>query len=416
MKILYLAHRIPYPPNKGDKIRSFNEIKYLSGFGEVYLGALVDNPCDMKYEQGLNCWCREIYLIPLSTMKKKLLSLKGLWNGTPMSVHYFYEQDLQQAVDHLISIHNFDVIFCFSSPMAEYLFRSSYCRLKKRDNSNSSIFIMDFCDVDSQKWKEYSKICKWPLSKIFLKESDLLCKYEHKVAKTFDYSIFVSEREKKLFKQLNPDIDPILTVGNGVDIEYFQPGRPSKKGNKSIPSHPSVLFTGVMDYYANVDGVCWFVKEIWPNIKREVPETVFYIVGSNPSPEIKQLHNNIDIIVTGYVDDVRFYYDLATLCIVPLRVARGIQNKVLEAMAMAKPVVCTPNAFEGIDALPGQDLIIAFKSRDFAKAVTKLLQDKTLRDELGSRARKCMETCYNWNVQLNPLKQILSKKDIQSSV
>jgi len=403
VKILYLAHRIPYPPNKGDKIRSFHEIKYLGSLGEVYLGALVDNFSDMKYEKELKHWCQKVYLIPFATAKKKFLSLKGLWNGTAMSVHYFFEQALQRVVDHLISIHNFDVIFCFSSPMAEYLFRSSSQPLRKR--SNLPVFIMDFCDVDSHKWKKYSEVSRWPLSQIYLKESHLLGRYEHKVAGAFDYSVFVSDREKALFEQLNPGTGQILTISNGVDLKYF---RPVPLPKNSIHGPPSLVFTGAMDYYANIDGVRWFVKEIWPHIKREAPETVFYIVGANPSPEVKQLHNNTDIIVTGYVDDVRAYYRLATVCVIPLRVARGIQNKVLEAMAMAKPVVCTLNAFEGIEAQPGLDLITASTAQEFAKSVIELLQNRDLCEDLGRSARYRVETHYTWERQIAPLNSIFN--------
>jgi len=401
-KILFLAHRIPYPPNKGDKIRSFHEVKFLSNLGDIYLGALVDNKSDWQYAKELNKWCKELLLVPLNPRRKKLSSLRGMLTRTPMSVHYFYDRSLQKFTDDLLASNTFDVIFCFSSPMAEYIFRCD--SLASHKTSESPLLIMDFCDVDSQKWKEYAQVSRWPLAKLYEQEASLLAKYERKVAEFFDFSIFISSKEKKLFEQTNPGLDShILTIGNGVDLEYFRPS----KDHPGTEATPCLLFTGAMDYYANVDGICWFKKEVWPIIKKEFPNTIFYIVGANPASEIKKMHNGSDIIVTGYVEDIRPFYQKATVCVIPLRIARGIQNKVLEAMAMAKPVVCTPVAFEGIEAKPGEDLITAFSPKEFAISVTELLKNAQKRKRLAFNARECIKRHYHWETQLSPLKRLI---------
>jgi len=401
VKILYLAHRIPYPPNKGDKIRSFHELKYLSGLGEVYLAALVDNLDDLKYKNTLRQWCRSVSLVTLSPRKKKILSLKGLCDGTSMSVQYFYEPDLQQAVDDLFIKHQFDVVYCFSSPMAEYVFRSNaWCSAQK---SGRPVSIMDFCDVDSQKWKQYSNYAKWPLSSIYRKEGRLLQRYERRVAEAFQYSIFASKGERALFNRLNPTVGTVLSMSNGVDLEYFSSFDGEVEGTS-----PVIVFTGAMDYYANVDGVCWFAEHVWPIILKAVPDTKFIIVGANPSSEVRRLHNDKNIEVTGFVSDIRPYYRRASVSVTPLRIARGIQNKVLEAMAMGKAVVCTSNAFEGITAEPGKDLIVQDNETAFAQSLINLLTHKKSRESLGRCARKCVETYYRWEDNLSLLKRILT--------
>ena len=235
---------------------------------------------------------------------------------------------------------------------------------------------MDFVDVDSDKWGQYSKHARFPMSWVYALEGRRLADYERKVAETFDHSIFVTEAEAKIFRNKNLHIKNITAISNGVDLDYFSPAFSQRQATRNqqlassiqppetINQQPVIVFTGVMNYFANVDGVVWFTKEILPLIKKEIPEIRFYIVGSNPTKEVLSLALDSSVTVTGYVPDTREYLKMATVVAAPLRIARGIQNKVLEAMAMGIPVVATPQAFEGIEAEPGRDLILGEDVRE----------------------------------------------------
>jgi len=429
MHILYLAHRIPYPPNKGDKIRSFNEIKCLSKNHEIHLACLVDDPRDLKYEEDLKQYCKSVSVVSINPWLAKMKSICYLLSGKPLSIPYFYSFRLQKAIDELLSTMDFDVIFCFSSPMAEYLFKSKFrvscCPTRKAQPK----LIMDFVDVDSDKWAQYAKHMGIPKSWIYMIESRRLGRYERKVAENLDHSIFATDAEVKIFRDRNPHIKNISVIAQGVDLDYFSPSfsgsslthlqssdphlTPSAfnstfktQSSKLITEGPILIFTGAMDYYANVDGVIWFTKEILPLIKEKIPEIQFYIVGSKPAKEVLSL--SVDgVKVTGYVPDTREYFSRASVAVVPLRIARGIQNKILEPMAMGIPVVATPVAFEGIRAEKDQDLLVEGDEERFAGAVVKLLKEEALRERIGSNARRAVENNHSWTQNLGKLESIL---------
>ncbi len=414
MKFLFLVHRIPYPPDKGDKIRSFNEIKYLSKNHEIHLACLVDNLDDLKYVNHLRKYCKIVNVAFINSKITKFKAIFCLLDKKPLSVSYFYSKKLQKAINYLLLTNNYDAIICFSSPMAEYIFKST-----NQPINQSTKLIMDFVDIDSDKWKQYAKYTKWPFSWIYKLESKRLAQYEKKVAQIFHYSIFVSKKEAKLFYMQNPDIRNILAIPNGVDFDYFNPyhfstnnlSQPTTQStNRPInpsTSYPMLLFTGAMDYYANVDGVVWFCKNIFPQLIKKFPELRFYIVGRNPASTIKEWANH-QVIVTGYVEDIRPYYQMATIYVAPLRIARGIQNKILEAMAMAKPVVSTSKAFEGIEATPNKDLLLADSEKEFIEKITGLLQNPEKRKSLGISARQTVEKNYSWQYNLKILEEILA--------
>lgn len=412
MKILYLCHRIPFPPNKGDKIRSFNEIKHLSRNHEIHLGCLADNPDDTKYERDLKEYCEKVAVFPLNLRKAKINGVLSILRGKPLSVGYFYRKELQHTINVWHSETNYDAMICFSSPMAEYLFRSPL--LKQRFNpinpSNPRIptLLMDFCDVDSDKWVQYSRKTSFPFNMVYRLEGKLLLVYEKKINRLFDHSIFVSDQEGKLFVKLNATARNVTTIRNGVDYDYFCSQAVSRQ--PSAISHnktPVLLFTGAMDYHANVDGVVWFCREIFPKIKEEFPEARLYIVGSKPTPEVKELEKAGGVVVTGFVEDIREYYQIADISVIPLRIARGVQNKVLEAMSMGKAVVCTEKANQGIAAQDGRHVYLADSSPDFAKAVTSLIKDQKSREGFGKEARAFIVENFNWSGNMGGLESLL---------
>jgi len=434
MKILYLAHRIPYPPNKGDKIRSFHEIKFLSKSHRIHLCCLADNPRDLQYAGDLNAYCQTVTIVPINPRIARLKSMPYLFSRRPLSIPYFYSRKLQKAIDRLLSAIAFDCILCFSSPMAEYIFRSPACDThndmyngKHNDKCNDTHnfpspfaprLIMDFCDVDSHKWIQYAQSSSFPLSLLYRLEGRRLAAYERRIAESFDHSVVISQKEAEIFRNQNPHIPLITVVANGVDYSYFNPDEVypllplspqsllAPASEKQSPS-PLLVFTGAMDYHANVDAVVWFCKEIFPALKARIPHIQFYIVGSNPCQKVKLLENGDSIKVTGFVEDIRPYYQGAHVCVIPLRLGRGVQNKVLEAMSMGKAIVTTPKALEGISAVAGEHLLVGNDQESISRAILMLLNDQDLRIKLGAKARHYVKTHYNWSSNTKKLESLL---------
>ncbi|HWP45691.1 MAG TPA: TIGR03087 family PEP-CTERM/XrtA system glycosyltransferase [Candidatus Limnocylindrales bacterium] len=400
MKILFIAHRIPYPPNKGDKIRSFNEIKYLSERHSISLMCLADEASDLTYKDELKKYCENVEVVFLNKRYARLKSLISLPLGKPLSLPYFFSKTLQQKIDRELRDNSYDLIFVFSSAMAQYVL--PVCHIPK---------IMDFVDVDSEKWLQYARYTPFPFSAIYKLEGKRLRDYEKFIAQQFQQSIFVSESEANLFRSFfgpvgatstsSDSIPAISAISNGLDYHYFKP----------MPEHreaASLVFTGAMDYLANVDGVLYFRNEILPRIKKEIPEVRFYIVGMNPVRKIRRLEKeDQNIVVTGFVKDTRQYLSKATVFVAPLRIARGIQNKVLEAMAMGIPVVATSVAFDGIKAIPGEALFVEDDPQEFASKVIRLIKDPLLREKISLRARETIEAQYDWTQSMNHLEEIL---------
>jgi sugar transferase (PEP-CTERM/EpsH1 system associated) len=410
LKILYIAHRIPYPPNKGDKIRSFNEIKHLSSSHKVDLVCLADNINDLKFKSDLEKYCRRVFVQHFKISQAKLRGSINLIRGKAISVGYFYMKKIQQVIDQWLSDTVYDAIICFSSPMAEYLFRSpflSHCFSKfAQPATRNPQLIMDFCDVDSDKWLQYSQRSKFPLNLIYRIENKRLLEYEKKINRSFDNSIFVSQQEADLFYRLFPEAKNISVIGNGVDHEYFS--QPVTRNSQP----ETLIFTGAIDYWANVDGVLWFCEKIFPIVKDRYPKVQFYIVGSNPNTEIQKLgHNNKSINITGFVEDIRPYYNNADICVIPLRIARGIQNKVLEAMSMGKAVVTTSTAVQSIKATSGIHLLVEDNFDKFAEAVSMLLENHTLRNYLGTNARRFVKSNYNWQKNMKKFDELMGQAE-----
>ena len=414
MKILYLAHRVPYPPNKGDKIRTFNEIRYLSQNHEIDLLALADDPNDLTHKKTLETYCNRVKLFGLNTWTSKINSLACLANPPrPLSVSYFYNKKLQACLNQWMAEKTYNAILCFSSPMAEYLFRCPVIKktlnpCKPLSNGSLPALIMDFCDVDSQKWHQYAANSRFPMSLVYGIESRRLLAYEKKINRLFHHSVLVSTHEVDVFINLNKKAQNLTAIPNGVDHDYFSPdARFEPVPLREKKEQKVLVFTGAMDYYANVEGVSWFCREIFPRIKSEHPEVLFYIVGSNPGAEVKALGELEGVRVTGFVDDIRPYYQGADVCVIPLRIAAGVQNKVLEAMAMARPVVTTGKAFEGIKGKPDVHVLIKDDPKHFADKVVQLLNNNDKGTVLAGNARDFILKNYNWQTNIAALERLL---------
>jgi len=393
--LLYLVHRIPYPPNKGDKIRSYHILSYLAKSFDIYLGAFIDNPSDWQYESELEALCKIVHLVGLNPRRAKIKSLIGLTKGVALTIPYYHSKKMQDWVDLVLDDFNITQAVVFSSAMAQYLSGKKYNGIQR---------VIDFVDVDSDKWAQYGKKQTWPMSSIYARESQCLLSFERQIAKEFDVNYFVSETEARHFKSLAPEsINKVDHFNNGVDTDYFSPLKvfenPYKNGLKIV------TFTGAMDYWANVDAVVWFANAIFPQIVAQNSNCNMYIIGSSPTEQVKSLGKRKNIIVTGRVPDVRPYLSYADISVAPLRIARGVQNKVLEAMAMSCMVVASPEAAEGISANPGTDFVIADNANKFASACLNLLENPN--NQMCTNARRCIIENYSWPTNLAKLQNSL---------
>ncbi|AMK75881.1 MULTISPECIES: TIGR03087 family PEP-CTERM/XrtA system glycosyltransferase [Methylomonas] len=381
-KLLYLVHRIPYPPNKGDKIRSFHFLQALAAEYQIFLGTFIDDPDDKQHIDALKTFCVDTCCIDLNSQLGKFKSLTGLLTGEALSLPYYRNRELQKWVDKTIAEQNIQRVMIFSSPMAQYV--------EKYTNLHC---VADFVDVDSDKWRQYALSKHWPASWVYRREAEKLLTYEQHIAERADATIFVSEQEAGLFKTLAPEsAGKIGFVNNGVDTEKFDP---DLSWQTPFPAEQqAIVFTGAMDYWANVDAVKWFAEQVFPVIKSRLPDVHFYIVGSKPAKEVLQLADKEPaVIVTGRVDDVRPYVAYADIVVAPLRIARGIQNKVLEAMAMAKPIVATTAAMEGIPGEEDLQVAIADAVEDFANQVLRFLSQPV---ESADVNRRYVESDFSW--------------------
>lgn len=396
--ILYLAHRIPYPPNKGDKIRSFHEIKALSENFSVDLACLADNPADISYASELRKLCNQVEVAPVSSLFGKVRGLGNLLAGGTISSGFFYRSNLQKTIDLWLQEKDYDAVFCFSSTMAEYVFRSQVFGAL----TNKPRLVMDYCDLDSDKWFQYANDGKF-LSRLYKIEGQRLSNYEKRINGCFDVSVFVSQNEADLFLRNFPGARNVTVVGNGVDYQFFSP---DDINAEVMQGELNLLFTGAMDYHANVDGVSWFCCEIFPIIQKHLPKTQFYIVGSNPASVVRKLADKPGITVTGFVDDVRPYYKGADISVIPLRLARGVQNKVLEAMAMGKAVVTTSKAADPLGVVHDKHVLIADSPDEFAEAVKTLADSPEKCSMLGAQAREFIKAEFDWNSNLAKLSNL----------
>lgn len=394
-ELLYLVHRIPYPPNKGDKIRSFNLLRHLARHYRVHLGTFIDDPDDWRHVPALKEMCGETCFVGLNSTSAKLRSLSRLIGREPMTLSYYRNARLKTWVDQILARGTVRRVLVFSSAMAPYV--------KNVDRDIRRV--IDFVDVDSEKWRQYSQHHPWPVSWLYRREGRNLLKYEREQALDFDMSVFVTKSEADLFMRYVPEAaGRVSFIENGVDADYFSPER---EYPNPYPSERRILvFTGAMDYRANVDAVDWFARNVFPQVRSREPGALFYIVGARPTKAVMKLGNQAGVRVTGAVADIRPYLAHAHAAVAPLRIARGMQNKVLEAMSMARPVLATPAAMDGVHHCPGLESLVAETPEAMAARAVELLSRDDL-DALGRRGRECVLQRYNWGKNLHCFELLL---------
>lgn len=379
MRVLYLTHSCPYPPNKGDRIRNFHILKHLAKTHEVTLMYPSFSSEDIQHAEVLNKYCCSVKTVQLSRFMGNIKCCLSLLSNQPLTNAYFYAQSLQD----LILQEPCDSIVVDCSSMAQYV------------RGIAKPKVIDFVDVDSDKWRHYAEVTSFPKSVVYRREFKQLQRLEAQLVEEFDASIVISDEEKTHL----PESDRLFVVRNGIDLEYFAP--------RDITDSHTVIFTGAMNYFPNIDGVLFFHQEVLPLIQQEIPSVRFIIGGMNPDSSIQQLESE-HVTVTGFVSDMREYLEQAAVCVVPLRIAKGIQNKVLEAMAMGIPVVSTSGANRGINAVANRDLMVADDPKLFADVVVNLLRDNEARRRMAVNARGFVEKEFSWDHNLLQLDQAIN--------
>ncbi len=361
MKILFLCHRIPYPPKRGGKIRPYNMIRHLGRSHAVTVVTVARSRRELAEGAPLRDECRALYAVVISPLSGwGRFGVHGL-TTFPSTFGYFYSARLHRTVRALLAREEFDAIVVHSSSMGPYVAEHRACRK-----------VMDFGDADSEKWFEYARRAPFPLSLGFRWEGHKVRRWERRLAQRFDVCSVNTEAERRVLGRFVAT--PIEIVTNGVDLEYFRPavGQPYRPHR--------LVFTGNMSYPPNVDAVKHLVADILPRLRRAVPEVELYIVGMDPSHAVRRL-----------------------AAVAPLRVARGLQNKVLEALAMGVPVVASRAAFGGVQAEPGRDLLVCDSPDEFSRMVVEILRDPGLRGRLADAGRACVEANHDWSRQLERL-------------
>ncbi len=392
--VLFLAHRQPFPPNRGDSIRSWNILKALAKLAPVHLVSFGDNDPETRF--ALEQVCASVHLIRDQRSKTSAMAA-ALLSGRPASVEMFRSTAFARAVDEVTGAHEISAVYAFSGQMGQYA----------NALPRSARFIMDFTDVDSEKFASYGRTVGGVAGLANRFEARRLRAFELQVARRADINLFVSATEEQLFRRVARNRSLRLgTLENGVDLESFRPGQGLCDGIDR--DTPWIVFTGQMDYPPNVDAVSFFAREVLPMVRERQADAHFAIVGRAPTDDVLKLAELPGVTVTGEVPDTRPWLASARVVVAPLRIARGIQNKVLEAMACGKAVVASPEAAEGIDACNGKELLIAGSAAAQADAVVSLLHDATRRKRMEVAARATMEARYSWEAKLAPLAEIVS--------
>jgi sugar transferase (PEP-CTERM/EpsH1 system associated) len=392
MKILFLAHRIPYPPNKGEKIRAYHELQHLSARHIIDLFCFSDSDEEAEQLEGLRKLCRRIYVEPRELAVVATGAIRSLVRGEPLSCGCFFSRKFQRHVWKAIETEGYDLIFVYCSYMAQYV-----------PCPTPVPMVMDFVDIDSAKWAQYSERSRFPVSWFFAREARKLAQHEEKWARASSSTIVVTAIEAAQLK--GEDLPHTEVIGNGVDI----PPTPEDELPPNLRAlQPYALFVGTMDYRPNVDAVEYFAKDILPRVREHHPALKFVVVGRDPSRRVRKLARLPGVIVTGTVPRVDGYLRGSSVVVAPFRVARGIQNKVLEALAAGKPVVATSASAAAIGAQHGETLLVADTPIAFAGAVIALIENHVLVGQFD-KGPEFVRKNFSWRENMNLLEQVLER-------
>ncbi|MGA8760468.1 MAG: TIGR03087 family PEP-CTERM/XrtA system glycosyltransferase [Stellaceae bacterium] len=396
--VLFLCQRLPFPPNKGEKITSFNLVRHLGQRFNVHVGTFVDTQEDASEIEGLRPYCASLHvehiIKPWVWMPATLRWLGGL----PISFALFRAPGLKTYVRTVIEQHQPVAIVTHSSNISDYALTPTPRR---------TVRVLHFADVDSEKFAAYAeRTTKWKRW-LFALEARRVRAAEARLTAGADAIAFVSDEEAALFcSVVGTRAAQIVTIANGVDAEAFDPGKPWPRPDWS--DGPAFVFTGAMDYQPNIDAVVWFADTVLPRLLAVHSNVQFVIIGSNPAQAVRALASRRNVIVTGRVPDVQPYLAYAAAVVAPLQIARGIQNKVLEALAMGRPTIVSAHALTGIGTPDTTPVITADSAEAWVAACLQILDEPASAAALAARARPFVLEHFSWNARLRTLDELLS--------
>jgi len=395
-RVLMLTHRLPYPPDRGDRIRSYHLLKQLSQYFDVSLACTSDEPAGQQDRQVLGAITKRIAIEPLWPSYSKVKACMALMTGQPITPCYYYRKRLVRKILQWHREAPFDAVLTFCTGMV--LYTRWLCR-QLAGSSRLPLQVLDIVDVDSLKWQALARNSRLPMRWVYATEAKRLRRVEAGRHDHFDDVTVISPAEAKAYRDHVGSHQRLTVVGNGVDLNYFSPLPDTK--------NPVIVFVGVLNYKPNIDGIAWFVRHVMGPLQQRVTHAKLLIVGRHATHQVQQLAANTGVEVIGSVPDVRRYIQQAGVVVAPLQVARGVQNKVLEAMACGRAVVCSPSAAQGINATDGQHLLIADKPPQWLDQLDRVLTDTTFRQRMARSARQHVERTYTWEHQLQPMINLL---------
>jgi sugar transferase (PEP-CTERM/EpsH1 system associated) len=382
-----VTHRIPYPPDKGERIRAWHLLKRLSESYDIHLASLADQPIAYETWRQLHAHTTDLALVPTTPFAQRRRSIGSVIRGRTFTQGAFYAPGLHHAIGQWVREYRFDAALAVCSSTAQYV-----------RGLNIPLKVLDLVDVDSRKWADFAASSTGLHRRIYSLESRRLEAYERELAADFHHVLLTTPAEAELYRRIAPSA-AISIVCNGVDLNYFTP--------VVRPHQPVAVFTGVMDYKPNVDGAKWLVEEVWPHVLAEVPEAKLQLVGRDPSPAIGRLAEAPGVELVGAVPDVRPYLADAGVCVAPLHIARGIQNKILEAMSMARPVITTTSAAAAVGAMNGRQLYAVDHPGSWACLLVRLLTDAQASQRMGAAARTFVAEHHAWDRCTQRLMQMM---------
>lgn len=393
-KLLLLTHRLPYPPDKGDKIHAFHLLQHLARRHEVRLGTFVDDPQDEQHVPTVQGLCAELHVARLRPAQARWRAVRAMLRGEPVTVGCYRDEGLMRWVKDIGASRRADAVLVHSSAMLQY---AQALKLP---------LLADLNDVDSAKWQDYGERRAWPMSWVYRREARRLLQTERDAGALARWSLFATEREANLFQALVPgSARRVGVLGNGVDAEHFSPH--PERASPYMAGETPLVFVGTMDYWPNVDAVSWFAQDILPGLRQHWPRARLYVVGRNPSPAVRALASE-SVRVVGAVPDTRPWLQHAALMVVPMRLVRGIQNKVLEGMAMGLPVVTTRDCAASIEARPGEHLVVGDTVAEVLQQAEALLADPALARRMGQAGRAHVLSGYDWTERMARLDRYLA--------
>jgi len=390
VKILYLCHRFPFPPKRGGKIRPFNMIRHLANSHDVTVASLARSPEEAREGAGIASFCSRYVMAEVSNPIQVARMVARVPTVTPSSMGFFYSPVLARRVRDLLARDRYELIFVHCSSVAQYV--ESVRGIPK---------ILDFGDMDSQKWLEYARYKPFPLSTGYWLEGKKLEREEIRLARQFDMCTATTRAEW----------ETLASYGNGFDSDWFPNGVDSTFfAPTGEPYDPDTIsFVGRMDYYPNQECMFDFCANVLPLLRERRPTIKLTIVGADPPPAVKKLGRLPGVTVTGSVPDVRPYVRGSALMVAPLNIARGTQNKILEAMAMGVPVVTSGVAAGGVDALEQEHFLVARTYQDYSAAVLRILEDPKERDRLARAGRDRVLRHHAWPYSMKRLDAVIER-------